>query len=53
MYNFALKNLRKAKEYIASLPKSSQAIIFCRIPLNLALATLTTMKKGVEKLSRD
>lgn len=36
-----------------SLPKGSSALLFCRIPLNLAVATLQVLKKGCEKLTRE
>lgn len=40
MFDYAETNLSKAKEYMKSLPKGSSALLFCRIPLNLAIATL-------------
>ncbi|KRW99795.1 Terpenoid synthase [Pseudocohnilembus persalinus] len=53
MFEYAERNLAFAKLYMKSLPKGSSALLFCRIPLNLALATISALKKGKEKLSRE
>lgn len=52
MQRFARHNLTLADAYTAALPKGP-ALLFCRIPLALAHATLDALSKGKEKLSRS
>ena len=52
MERFARRNLALADAYAASLPKGP-ALLFCRIPLALAHATLDVMSEGKEKLTRS
>lgn len=52
MERFARRNLELADAYTASLPKGP-ALLFCRIPLALAHATLNVMSQGKEKLTRS
>ena len=52
MQRFARHNLELADAYTASLPKGP-ALLFCRIPLALAHATLDVMSEGKEKLTRS
>ena len=52
MYDFARHNLTLADAYTRSLPKGP-ALLFCRIPLALAHATLDAMSQGREKLTRS
>ncbi|MEM9002483.1 MAG: phytoene/squalene synthase family protein [Cyanobacteria bacterium P01_F01_bin.86] len=52
MQKYARHNLALADAYTATLPKGP-ALLFCRIPLALAHATLDVMSKGREKLSRS
>ena len=53
MREYALANLSLAVEYTRALPAASPAQNFCKIPLGLAYATLTALKHGLEKLSRE
>ncbi len=52
MQAFARRNLVLADTYTAALPKGP-ALLFCRIPLALAHATLNVMAEGKEKLTRS
>ena len=52
MERFARRNLELADAYTQSLPKGP-ALLFCRIPLALAHATLNVMSEGKEKLTRS
>lgn len=52
MQQFARRNLVMADAYTAALPKGP-ALLFCRIPLALAHATLEAMSQGREKLTRS
>ncbi|MEM6451809.1 MAG: phytoene/squalene synthase family protein [Cyanobacteria bacterium P01_D01_bin.105] len=52
MQRFARHNLELADAYVTSLPKGP-ALLFCRIPLALAHATLDVMSEGKEKLTRS
>ncbi len=52
MQTFARRNLVLADAYTAALPKGP-ALLFCRIPLALAHATLNVMSEGKEKLTRS
>jgi farnesyl-diphosphate farnesyltransferase len=52
MQHFARRNLAMADAYIAALPEGP-ALLFCRIPLALAHATLEAMSEGREKLTRS
>lgn len=52
MFNYAKENLHKADQYIKSI-SSKNIQLFCKIPLRLAHATLQTLSKGKEKMSRD
>ena len=52
MQRFARRNLELADAYTKSLPKGP-ALLFCRIPLALAHATLNVMSEGKEKLTRS
>ena len=52
MQCFARQNLAMADTYTSNLPKGP-AMLFCRIPLALAHATLEVMSQGKEKLTRN
>lgn len=52
MQRFARHNLSFADAYTAALP-NGPALLFCRIPLALAHATLDALSEGREKLSRS
>lgn len=52
MQHYAQRNLALADAYTKALPKGP-ALLFCRIPLALAHATLNVMSQGREKLSRS
>lgn len=52
MQQFARRNLLMADAYTESLPEGP-ALLFCRIPLALAHATLDVMSQGREKLTRS
>ncbi|MEL6468791.1 MAG: phytoene/squalene synthase family protein [Cyanobacteria bacterium J06623_4] len=52
MQRFARCNLKLADAYTAKLPEGP-ALIFCRIPLALAHATLDALSEGKEKLTRS
>ncbi|MGF1523826.1 MAG: squalene/phytoene synthase family protein [Leptolyngbyaceae cyanobacterium] len=52
MQQYARRNLNLADAYTAGLPKGP-ALLFCRIPLALAHATLDVMSRGGKKLSRS
>ncbi|MEM9266907.1 MAG: phytoene/squalene synthase family protein, partial [Cyanobacteria bacterium P01_F01_bin.13] len=52
MQRFARRNLSLADAYTGSLP-DGPALLFCRIPLALAHATLDALSQGKEKLSRS
>lgn len=52
MQRYARRNLALADAYTEALPKGP-ALLFCRIPLALAHATLNTLSQGNEKLSRS
>jgi len=52
MHNYARKNLEGGETYKNSLPEGSAALTFCKIPLALAIATLTFMQQGKAKLER-
>ena len=52
MQHYARRNLALADAYTAGLPKGP-ALLFCRIPLALAHATLDALSQGKEKLSRS
>ena len=51
MQQYARRNLTLADAYTAALP-NGPAMLFCRIPLALAHATLDAISQGREKLSR-
>lgn len=52
MQDYARRNLALADAYTTALPKGP-ALLFCRIPLALAHATLDALSQGREKLSRS
>lgn len=52
MFHYAHENLQKADQYLHQI-KDSSIQMFCKIPLELAHATLNTLKKGNEKMSRN
>ncbi|MEL6161699.1 MAG: phytoene/squalene synthase family protein [Cyanobacteria bacterium J06623_5] len=52
LQHFARRNLKLADAYTAKLPEGP-ALIFCRIPLALAHATLDALSEGKEKLTRS
>jgi len=52
MQQFARRNLLMADAYTESLPEGP-ALLFCRIPLALAHATLEVMSQGQAKLTRS
>lgn len=52
LFKYAEENLTKADEYMKTLSKKS-IILFCRLPLALAHKTLTAMKDGREKITRE
>lgn len=52
MQRYARRNLALADDYTTALPKGP-ALLFCRIPLALAHATLGALSQGKEKLSRS
>ncbi|MEL6902286.1 MAG: phytoene/squalene synthase family protein [Cyanobacteria bacterium J06606_4] len=52
MQRFARRNLELADAYTAKLPEGP-ALVFCRIPLALAHATLDALSEGKEKLTRS
>src|SRR5699024_10116286 len=45
-------HLKMADEYIKDI-KTRNILLFCKIPLALAKQTLDTMKKGIEKMTRQ
>ncbi|MEO1069519.1 MAG: phytoene/squalene synthase family protein, partial [Cyanobacteria bacterium J06638_6] len=51
MQRYARRNLKMADSYTHALPKGP-AMLFCRIPLALAHATVDALAQGREKLSR-
>ncbi|MBD2113873.1 MULTISPECIES: squalene/phytoene synthase family protein [Cyanophyceae] len=51
MQRYARRNLRMADAYTQALPKGP-ALLFCRIPLALATATIDALAQGREKLTR-
>lgn len=51
MQRYARRNLKMADAYTQALPKGP-ALLFCRIPLALATATIDALAQGREKLSR-
>jgi farnesyl-diphosphate farnesyltransferase len=51
MQRYARRNLKMADAYTHALPKGP-AMLFCRIPLALAHATVDALAQGREKLSR-
>ncbi|MEA5447835.1 phytoene/squalene synthase family protein [Leptolyngbya sp. CCNP1308] len=51
MQRYARRNLEMADAYTQALPKGP-ALLFCRIPLALATATIDALAQGREKLSR-
>ncbi|MBW4484849.1 MAG: phytoene/squalene synthase family protein [Tildeniella torsiva UHER 1998/13D] len=51
MQLYARRNLKMADAYTQALPKGP-ALLFCRIPLALATATIDALAQGREKLSR-
>ena len=53
MQAYAERNLRDATKYIKQLKAGTPALIFCRIPYNLAVATCNALKIGREKLTRN
>lgn len=52
MLAYARKNLEGGQEYLKSLPEGSAALLFCKIPLALAVATLNILEQGKAKLDR-
>lgn len=52
LFAYAEVNLAKADAYIETLTEKS-TILFCRLPLEFAHKSLTAMKKGREKMSRQ
>lgn len=52
MQAYAERNLNDATKYIKDLKPGSPALVFCRIPYNLAVATCNSLKRGNEKLTR-
>lgn len=52
MQRYARRNLRLADAYTQALPKGP-AMLFCRIPLALAHATIDALSQGREKLTRQ
>lgn len=46
MQAYAEKNLATATQYVKNLKPGSPAIMFCRIPYNLAVATCNALKNG-------
>jgi farnesyl-diphosphate farnesyltransferase len=51
MQRYARRNLKMADAYTQALPKGP-AMLFCRIPLALAHATVEALSQGREKLTR-
>lgn len=51
MQRYARRNLKMADAYTQALPQGP-ALLFCRIPLALATATIDALAQGREKLSR-
>ena len=51
MFAYATTNLNKADQYLKSID-TKNIQLFCKIPLALAKGTLTTLKRGNEKMSR-
>lgn len=51
MQRYARRNLTMAEAYTQTLPKGP-AMLFCRIPLALATATIDALAQGREKLTR-
>ncbi|MBD2231153.1 squalene/phytoene synthase family protein [Phormidium tenue] len=51
MQRYARRNLKMADAYTQALP-TGPALLFCRIPLALATATIDALAQGREKLSR-
>ncbi|MGG6241223.1 squalene/phytoene synthase family protein [Nodosilinea sp. AN01ver1] len=51
MQRYARRNLKMADSYTHALP-NGPALLFCRIPLALATATIDAIAQGREKLSR-
>lgn len=51
MQRYARRNLKMADAYTRALPKGP-ALLFCRIPLALATATIDALAQGREKLTR-
>jgi farnesyl-diphosphate farnesyltransferase len=51
MFSYAQKNLNLADLYIKEI-KTTNILIFCKIPLALAQGTLDALVKGKEKMSR-
>ncbi|PSR17705.1 phytoene/squalene synthase family protein [filamentous cyanobacterium CCP3] len=51
MQRYARRNLTMADSYTRALPQGP-ALLFCRIPLALATATIDALAEGREKLSR-
>ncbi|MBE9156372.1 phytoene/squalene synthase family protein [Nodosilinea sp. LEGE 06152] len=51
MQRYARRNLKMADSYTCALPKGP-AMLFCRIPLALAHATVDALAQGREKLTR-
>lgn len=52
MQNYARKNLDGGELYKQSLPQTSAALIFCKIPHALAVGTLNILQQGKQKLER-
>jgi farnesyl-diphosphate farnesyltransferase len=52
MHHYAKRNLALADAYTHSL-KSGAVQDFCKLPLNLAHATLNALMLGQDKLTRD
>lgn len=52
MFHYAENNLNAAEQYIKDI-KGRRTLLFCKIPLSLAVKTLDAMRVGKEKMSRD
>jgi farnesyl-diphosphate farnesyltransferase len=52
MFEYARRNLNMANEYVKQI-KSETILLFCQIPLALAIGTLEALTEGKDKMSRD
>lgn len=52
MFQFAERNLEKADQYLEDI-QTKNILLFCKIPLALAKKTLSALRSGQEKMSRQ